>query len=278
MSWKQTVQWLRQQPEHEELILAGYYDDPLIEAAMRYWSSSEWREIRKFLPDAAGARALDVGAGRGIASFALAKEGFEVTALEPDGSELVGAQAIRDLALEQKLRIQVNEDFSERLPFADVSFDVVFARAVLHHTKDLRETCKELYRVLKPGGKFIAVREHVITHNGDLEKFLKIHPLHRYYGGENAFPLASYTESIRGAGFHMDQVLPPLRSAINFSPLSLTSLQQKLAQTASLGVPAIEAAWRGLLASRFVWARILPLIELFDRRPGRLYSFIAHRP
>ena len=49
-------------------------------------------------------QALDVGAGRGIASYALAREGFTVTVLEPDDSHLVGAGAIRSLAEEMACR------------------------------------------------------------------------------------------------------------------------------------------------------------------------------
>ena len=40
-------------------------------------------------------------------------------------------------------------------------FDVVFARAVLHHTRDLELACREMFRVLRPGGIFVAAREHV---------------------------------------------------------------------------------------------------------------------
>jgi 2-polyprenyl-3-methyl-5-hydroxy-6-metoxy-1,4-benzoquinol methylase len=121
-TWEQAVQWLRQQPEQQELVLAAYYDDPLPASADRYSRSEEWQAIRALLPPAPG-RALDVGAGRGIASYALAKDGFAVTALEPDPSALVGAQAIRGLAAASGLPIEVNHEFSERLPFADAQFD-----------------------------------------------------------------------------------------------------------------------------------------------------------
>ena len=77
-----------------------------------------------------------------------------MTALEPDPSALVGAGAIRALAAEARLPIDVVEEFSERLPFANDTFDVVFARAVLHHTRDLDSACREMFRVLRPGGIF----------------------------------------------------------------------------------------------------------------------------
>jgi SAM-dependent methyltransferase len=277
-SWEQAVQWLREQPEQRHLVIAGYYDDPLSDAASRYWQSEEWREIRSFLPHSSTGKALDVGAGRGIASFALAKEGYSVTALEPDQSELVGAGAIRCLAREQHLPIEVCSHAAERLPFANGSFDVAFGRAVLHHTRDLAATCRELYRILKPGGALIAVREHVVSHEHDLPKFLDSHPLHRHYGGENAFRLATYTDSIRGAGFDLEQVLSPLRSPINLAPQSIDGLRGELAARMSLGMPWVAGLWRRAMQSTPLWAVLQPLLELIDRRPGRLYSFIARKP
>ena len=72
------------------------------------------------------------------------------------------------LAAETALPINVVEEFSERLPFAEGTFDVVFARAVLHHTRDLELACSEMYRVLRPGGILVAAREHVISKQADL--------------------------------------------------------------------------------------------------------------
>ena len=64
---------------------------------------------------------------------------------------------------EAKLDITVIENRGERLPSADKSFDLVYARQMLHHADDLRALCKEVSRVLKPRGLFIATREHVIA-------------------------------------------------------------------------------------------------------------------
>ena len=275
-TWEQAVAWVRAQPELGKLVVDAYYDDPLLAAASRYWRSEEWAAIRAWLPAGRG-RALDVGAGRGIASFALAKEGFEVTALEPDASALVGAAAIRALAAESRLPIAVTQEFSERLPFEAAQFDLVFARAVLHHTRDLGAACREFLRVLKPGGVLIAVREHVISRPQDLAAFLDIHPLHKFYGGENAFMLDQYRQAILDAGFDLESVLAPLQSPINYAPYTLAGLQAELAQRAGRRLPASAALVRALLRLPGVWPVACALLGRFDHRPGRLYSFVARR-
>jgi SAM-dependent methyltransferase len=266
-TWEQAVQWLRQQPGRQDLVRDAYYDDPLQVAAERYCASEEWRAIASFLPPTRS-RALDVGAGRGIASYALAREGFSVNALEPDASALVGADAIRSLASDTGLPIQVTEDFSERLPFDDQSFDLVFARAVLHHTRDLAAACREFYRVLKPGGRLIAVREHVISRPGDLARFLANHPLHDLYGGENAHLLNTYKSAIESANFRAVLSIAPFDSPINYAPLSKSELRRELARSKAVEV---------LLARPMFWGLARSLLNRIDNRPGRLYSFVADR-
>ena len=276
-TWEEAVLWLRTQPDKQELVSASYYDDPLLVAAERYWGSEEWQAIRLLLPPTLG-RALDVGAGRGIASYALAKEGFAVTALEPDPSALVGAQAIRELAAVSNLSIQVTQDYSEKLPFADTQYDVVFARAVLHHTTDLASACREFFRVLKPGGSLIAVREHVISVPQDLQTFLDLHPLHKLYGGENAFLLAQYQDALQAAGFQLSAVLAPFESAINYAPYTNATLRVELATRISRGIPGLKQLFYGLISVQPLWALTRSLLKFVDHRPGRLYSFVARRP
>jgi SAM-dependent methyltransferase len=275
-TWEYAVQWLRSQPNSQDLILGAYYDDPLIDAARRYWESHEWKEIRRLLGSSSG-QALDVGAGRGIASYALAREGFAVTALEPDDSHLVGAGAIRSLAKESGLPITVTQDFSENLPFADRQFDIVFARAVLHHTKNLATASSEFFRVLKPGGRLIAVREHVISRHKDLPAFLSRHPLHYLYGGENAFLLSEYTDALSQAGFETEFVLSPFSSAINYAPYSEETLKDAMADRVG-GAVAIRRAVRTLLSAPVLWPMARRVLSWFDHRPGRLYSFVCTRP
>jgi len=274
-TWESAVTWLRNQPEQRQLILDAFYDDPVIDAAERYFRSSEWHAVSRLLQGRTGA-ALDVGAGRGIASYALAREGFAVTALEPDPSLIVGAGAIRALAAEAALPIHVVEEFSERLPFPDGTFDVVFARAVLHHSRDLELACSEMHRVLRPGGVFIAAREHVISKESDLGQFLDQHPLHHLYGGEHAFVLDRYICALKAAGFYHLEILSPLKSPINLFPYTIDTLRDAVIEKLSEKVPA-RPLWRAAFGSDPIFKTLLSIAGHFDNRPGRLYSFVGYR-
>ena len=264
MTWEQAVCWLRDQPHSEDLVRACYYDDPLLAAAQRFLASTEWHAVRRLMPATRGT-ALDIGAGRGISSYALAKDGWSVTSLEPDGSDIVGAGAIRALQQSENLPITVVENWGETLPFPDASFDLVYGRQVLHHAYDLQALCREAGRVLKPGGMFMALREHVISKPGDVDVFRANHPLHRLYGGESAFLLSQYRGAIAGGGITLDHVFNPYESDINLFPTTMEHVKARIASRLKMPV------------QRLIPNAVLSLLGAVSRNPGRLYSFVGHK-
>lgn len=279
-TWEQAVQWLRDQPDQQELVKACYFDDPLIEAAERFWQSGEWKAIAALLPSPNG-KALDLGAGRGISSYAMARDGWQVTALEPDPSYLVGAGAIQSLAEQSNLNISVVSEYSEKLPFADNSFDIVNCRQVLHHARDLPQTCREIFRVLKPGGVMVATREHVISKREDLNDFLDAHSLHRFYGGENAFLLDEYLSAMQSAGLQVQRAMAPLDSPINYFPMTpdqcFTHCTRPAAALIGRSMTNILFSQHHLLG-RALMKWLVAALNQRDQTPGRLYSFVAVKP
>jgi SAM-dependent methyltransferase len=271
ITWEAAVTWLRSQPDKQDVVRACYFDEPPLAAAERYWHSDEWEAVRSFVPEGKG-RALDVGAGLGIASYALAKDGWQVTALEPDPSALVGVGAIKSLAQQAQLPIQVVQEFGERLPFDDATFEFVFARQVLHHARDLKQLCRELSRVLKPGGKVIAIRDHVLQNKADLGKFLEAHTLHHLYGGENAYLFEEYRSALQEAPLHVDQALRSYQTPMHYEK---REIREKL--SSRLGRLPLMKPVTSVLAHDRVLQTVLGIASHFDNRPGALVSFVCRK-
>ena len=277
LTWEDAVQWLRNQPEKSELVKLCYYDDPIEAAAARFLQSEEWIELISLLKSKKkSGKVLDIGAGRGISSYAFAKSGYEVTALEPNPSALVGAETIRQLSRNTDVNIEVVQDWGETLPFADNTFDVVYGRAVLHHAHDLNQLCKEAARVLKPNGYFLATREHVISKKEDLQKFLDSHLLHHLYGGENAYLLEEYLTAIQLSGLKKVNTFSPYQSVINYFPMTKSQRQ-------NLVKPVLTRRLGNLLGNSLAKLKFLQDLYVWnlDRKldeAGRHYSFLAVKP
>ena len=273
LTWEEAVQWLRDKPEQSELVKHCYYDDPLEAAAERFFQSEEWTEVISLLKIKSSGQVLDIGAGRGISSYAFAKSGYSVIALEPNPSQLVGAGAIHKLANSSGLSIKVIQDWGETLPFADRTFDIVYGRAVLHHAHDLKQLCKEAARVLKPNGLLIATREHVISQKEDLQQFLDSHPLHNLYGGENAYLLEEYIQAINLSGLKILKTFAPLENVINYFPTTKLQMQEsvKPVLTKKLG----NTIGANLTKLKFLQDLYIWYISRKLNSAGRLYSFLA---
>lgn len=274
LTYEEAVKWLRANPAQQKLVYYCYYDDPLQSAAERFSNSEEWKAINDLLRKYIPGKVLDVGAGRGIASYAFAKAGCSVTALEPDPSSLIGAEAIQDLVEQTNFSIEIVQDYGETLPFQDNYFDVVYARAVLHHAQDLKKICQEAARVLRRGGAFFATREHVISRKEDLQLFLESHPLHFLYGTENAYLLQEYTDSISSADLNLKKIMGHYESVVNYAPMTHQEFQSMA--TAMFTRYHLGTRLSSWLASKNFVQRLYGwhLSQKLDT-PGRHYAFLA---
>ena len=108
---------------------------------------------------APGDSVLDVGCGTGTLAIAARRRVGESGRVEGiDASPEMIERATRKSAgvgADVRFRVAV----VEALPFPDASFDVVFSTLMLHHLpRPVRRQCAaELRRVLKPGGRLLAV-------------------------------------------------------------------------------------------------------------------------
>ena len=260
MTWEEIIIEIRKDTNYKDLVNYAYFDEDLVLNVERFIKREEWFETKKLLVAKnalhKGMMVLDIGAGNGISTIAFALEGLNVTAIEPDNSITIGANAIRDLAKKYKLENNINviESFGEKMPLSSESFDIVYIRQTMHHAENLGLFLKEVSRVLKPGGILLTVRDHVVNDEKQKNEFLNQHPLHKYYGGENAFSLKEYIDSIELAGLNVIKILGPLDSPINYYPL-----ESKLPKL--------------LFSLKLAFLKVVK--NNFKHRAGRLYSFLA---
>jgi len=115
-----------------------FYD--LINTVLTLGFDKSWRS--KAADNLTGTSVLDLGSGTGAAFAQLMN--YETTALDPDKKML-------------ELNIFENKVLgsAENLPFDDNSFDNVFCSFVWRNISDTNKALSEIYRVVKPGGKFV---------------------------------------------------------------------------------------------------------------------------
>ena len=277
MSFEEAVLILRNQADQQQLLYDSFLDADLEGGGERFFASDEFAEVLRFVGQRVlGGVVVDVGAGTGIASFAFARAGAQrVYAVEPDLSDIVGVGAIRRLT--GGLPVEIVSDWGESIGLPDAVADIVYARQVLHHARDLESFVAECARLVKPGGIFVASREHVVTDSAERAEFLSNHVIHRLTGSEGAFELWRYEQAIQSAGLKIKRVYGPLDSVVNtypgFSSAELAELPRKRWRQKLGGLGALVADVP--VASSWMMKRIA---RNTDPAPGRLYTFVAAKP
>jgi SAM-dependent methyltransferase len=138
---------------------------------------------------------LDLGAGIGrLKAMHFLGMAKKVCGIDPDA-----------LVLQNQHLDEAKQAFGENIPYADSTFDIVFSSNVLEHLTNPFPVFKEVARVLKPGGVFLAKTPNKLHY---MATAARITPLwfHRFYtglmgrAGEHTFPTVYKANTPRAIG------------------------------------------------------------------------------
>jgi ubiquinone/menaquinone biosynthesis C-methylase UbiE len=154
-------------------VRAQYADEANLRARKAAYATAEGPDAREVLFEAVAEvvprRVLEVGGGEGELAERLVRE---------FGVALVGVdQSRRMVELQRAKGIDARIGDVVQLPFADGEFDVTVAAWMLYHVHDIDRALGELARVLRPGGRLVAVTnstQHLreLTELGGLETLM----------------------------------------------------------------------------------------------------------
>lgn len=133
---------------------ADWYDDLIEKQEDNYQKTLILPNLLRLLAPSPGESVLDLASGQGFFSRELAKLGVKVLGVDAS-PELIKIARERDPKIKYILGNAFKLDFS-----ADKSFDKAIAILAIQNIEKANETFKEVFRVLKPGGKFYMVLNH----------------------------------------------------------------------------------------------------------------------
>jgi ubiquinone/menaquinone biosynthesis C-methylase UbiE len=120
------------------------------------------------LGDIAGLRCIDLGCGAGQNVVAMAKAGADTTGVDFSSKQLAQAE---DLARREKVNINLIDSNIEAIPSLGNSlFDLALSACAIAFVKKLDLALAEIYRILKPGGRFVLSVMHPMQYIIDGEE------------------------------------------------------------------------------------------------------------
>jgi 2-polyprenyl-3-methyl-5-hydroxy-6-metoxy-1,4-benzoquinol methylase len=145
----------------EDLVMSTVYerrpdDFQRRAAASAYNALYDRPAMLELLGDVDGQAVLDAGCGPGLYAEELANRGASVVGIDQSAGMVELAR--QRLGARAEFRAH---DLSRPLDWlADRSFDAVVIALVIHHVDDRRALLRELFRVLRPGGRVVLSTHH----------------------------------------------------------------------------------------------------------------------
>ncbi|MBD8049730.1 class I SAM-dependent methyltransferase [Limnohabitans radicicola] len=153
--------WQRSQPANQN-VYTDWGDHPTVfRAVMRHALGGESENFFTFLqknyPSCATGHALSLCCGDGAFEQQLLERGvfFQITGLELSPERI--AQGRARMSAQNAMRLDFLEKDVNQGEFGKCLFDVIFAKAALHHIQNLEGAFDGMVRSLKPGGLLVTI-------------------------------------------------------------------------------------------------------------------------
>ena len=123
--------------------------------------NSNWEESTNIYHNQIGryvtskTKLLDIGCGHSNLLKDIYKKTPHTYGIDPDKHAVKRNNLIKD----------VRQEYVEKMSFKDNFFDIVVCAWVLEHLPDPKKAFKEIYRVLKPGGRVIFITPNTLNYN-----------------------------------------------------------------------------------------------------------------
>jgi SAM-dependent methyltransferase len=168
------------------------------------WSHADGPDLRWLVEAAAprpADRVIDLGAGAGHATLALAPHVARIDAIDPTPEMLsVAARLAAQRAITNVEWVAARAD---ALPYPAATFDIAISRFSIHHWPDPAGALHEVARVLRPGGRIVLI-DLVSPEEAGLDTFLNTVELLRDPTHGRSLRPSDWRAAIGGAGFHGD--------------------------------------------------------------------------
>jgi phosphoethanolamine N-methyltransferase len=253
-----------------------HYDEGVISFLERLWgegylSPGGPEEVARVLDgiDLSGRSVLDIGCGSGGITVDLVRRHGAGRVVGVDVEPPVCAHAaerVARLGLTDRVEVRLVEPGP--LPFAGAQFDIVFSKDSIVHIADKEWLSAEVFRVLRPGGWFVA-SDWLISHDGEPSPAMA-----DYIAAEDLdFGMASpdrYRKALAAAGF----VDVELR---NRSAWYREVARDELARLTGADHDAfVELLGADAVATQIrTWAAMVPVLESGEHCP---HHFRARKP